>query len=235
MERESRDRRFFWLALIGSYAALAGVLAVVFWQAGLLRSACSPNEEHCFREWVGALSGWAAAVVAVPTILFLSRQVRDAQKHHRQSIYFQMRQSRGLARQLIRSANDLSTYSQGYLPEVRSRAGAYPDTVETALVDLRGLHGKVGANVFRWMEETIGAASYSVGQMVADIEAQITKLEKDSGYLAEYRTGLEKGDFTLTRIWDDPAWFAAECIGIAERYLTDTESMVEPENILHRL
>ncbi|WP_454849384.1 hypothetical protein [Rhizobium binxianense] len=58
---------------------------------------CGPENEHCLREWISALGGWAAVAAAVPTILFLSRQVRDAQAHHRESMRIQLQKSYALA------------------------------------------------------------------------------------------------------------------------------------------
>lgn len=64
-------RLIFWLnviigPLLGGFAAYwvaASVLAEYSW--------CIAGEEHCVREWVAALSGWAAAFAAGATILFL--------------------------------------------------------------------------------------------------------------------------------------------------------------------
>jgi hypothetical protein len=70
------DRFKFWLnvivgPLIGGFAAYwiaASVLAEYSW--------CIAGEQHCVREWVSALSGWAAAVAAGATILFLRNESR---------------------------------------------------------------------------------------------------------------------------------------------------------------
>lgn len=44
------------------------------------------DDEHCLREWVSALGGWAAVAAAVPTVLFLSKQVSDAERFARITI-----------------------------------------------------------------------------------------------------------------------------------------------------
>lgn len=41
---------------------------------------CAGSTENCFREWVGALSGWAAAFAACVTIYFLWNQAVHLQK-----------------------------------------------------------------------------------------------------------------------------------------------------------
>jgi len=57
---------------------------------------CRPDEV-CIREWLSATSGWAAAIVALPTILYLSRQVRDADRHQKTSFALQVRRHEILA------------------------------------------------------------------------------------------------------------------------------------------
>lgn len=45
---------------------------------------CAGGDEHCLREWVSALSGWAA-LFAAASVLYLAKQVRDADKFQRAS------------------------------------------------------------------------------------------------------------------------------------------------------
>jgi hypothetical protein len=50
---------------------------------------CGDENEHCFREWFSALGGWLAVGAAIPTIIYLSRQVSDAAKNHREMVQLQ--------------------------------------------------------------------------------------------------------------------------------------------------
>ncbi len=75
------DSKFaFWLSLIvgpffggfAGYFISASVLAEYSW--------CISGEEHCIREWIGAMSGWVAIGVAVPTIHYLRKQISEQKK-----------------------------------------------------------------------------------------------------------------------------------------------------------
>ncbi|QAZ45933.1 hypothetical protein [Mesorhizobium sp. Pch-S] len=75
------DRRFiFWFnvivgPLVGGFAAYwiaSSVLGEYSW--------CIAGEEHCVREWVSALSGWAAAVAAGVTLFALYDQLREQRR-----------------------------------------------------------------------------------------------------------------------------------------------------------
>jgi len=59
-------------------------------------SLCTPDES-CIREWISATSGWAAVIAAVPTIWYLSRQVREADLHQKTNFAIQLRRQRILA------------------------------------------------------------------------------------------------------------------------------------------
>jgi hypothetical protein len=73
--RELWDRYGPWLMI--AFVAI-GFLRVVWGRDAF----CGPETEQCFREWVSALGGWAAVGAAVPTIYFLSKQLRDMREQH---------------------------------------------------------------------------------------------------------------------------------------------------------
>jgi hypothetical protein len=76
-------------------ALSVAVVAILFW--GRNPFCAATGDEHCFREWIAALSGWAAVAAAVPTIFFLLRQVKDADRHQRTGFAIQLRRQRILA------------------------------------------------------------------------------------------------------------------------------------------
>ncbi|MGE6783068.1 hypothetical protein ACQKGL_11180 [Ensifer adhaerens] len=47
---------------------------------------CSSEQEHCLREWISATSGWFAVFAAFVTILYLARQIDDANTQHREAL-----------------------------------------------------------------------------------------------------------------------------------------------------
>lgn len=85
-------RFFIPVSLIAAVVFIVAVYFQSLWKVDV----CSPDE-NCVREWLSATSGWAAAIVAVPTIIFLSRQVYDADRHQRIGFAIQLRKHRVLA------------------------------------------------------------------------------------------------------------------------------------------
>jgi hypothetical protein len=75
--RELWDRFGPWLMIA---VVAVGFLRVVWGRD----SFCGPETEHCFREWVSALGGWAAVAAAIPTVYYLSKQISDMKE---QNIY----------------------------------------------------------------------------------------------------------------------------------------------------
>lgn len=94
--------RVFWFlaAIVGGAASFA---VGVFAGGNSLSTICSSGES-CVREWIAATSGWAAVFAAVPTILYLSKQVRDADRHQRTGFAIQLRRHRILAARTARIA-----------------------------------------------------------------------------------------------------------------------------------
>lgn len=60
-----------------SYVLAAGILVWVIWQGPLGDLACSGDDEHCFREWMGALSGWVGLGAALFTVAVMRQQLRE--------------------------------------------------------------------------------------------------------------------------------------------------------------
>ncbi|MEO1110492.1 MAG: hypothetical protein AAFX90_21510 [Pseudomonadota bacterium] len=78
---------FHWI-LAGAFIPIALIVA---W--GMLDTACSPEAagaakesvRQCYRSWIGALSGWAAALAAAVTMYFLHSTVNLAREANEQS------------------------------------------------------------------------------------------------------------------------------------------------------
>lgn len=69
----------FSILLIGGVAG--GLLFLFLTDFAIIRANwCVETDDHCLREWVGALSGWAAALFAAATILYLYRQNEEQKK-----------------------------------------------------------------------------------------------------------------------------------------------------------
>lgn len=102
------------------------IVAVAIIAVGFLRliwgreAFCGEDTEHCFREWVSALGGWAAVAAAVPTIFYLSRQVKDAEKHQRTNFAIQLRRQRILAQYIQTVGNEALVFLKLYLNNEQS-------------------------------------------------------------------------------------------------------------------
>ena len=68
---------------------------------------CGATDEHCLREWISALAGWTAVAAAVPSILYLAKQVRDADQHNRKMLRIELRSTYSLAKHGIYMTDNL--------------------------------------------------------------------------------------------------------------------------------
>lgn len=74
-ERGSKLLILGWFAFLGAFTFLAYTDFALFTNARW----CGNADEHCLREWIGALSGWVAALAAGVTIFVLVDQLKAAQ------------------------------------------------------------------------------------------------------------------------------------------------------------
>lgn len=88
--KNNQDDWGYWAGWVIAFCLAAAFFVYNLWHGSSLRGAvCKPEEADCFRQWVSALGGWAAVAAAVPTIFYLSRQVSDASKNHREMVQLQ--------------------------------------------------------------------------------------------------------------------------------------------------
>lgn len=102
-----RDEDFtYWTGWIAAYSILTAIFFVGLCLGWFDQTMCEVGKQGavCFREWLSALGGWAALIVGGPTLYFLWRQIRDADRNQRISFKIQLRRSKSLAHKLVRDA-----------------------------------------------------------------------------------------------------------------------------------
>ncbi|WP_132277071.1 hypothetical protein [Neorhizobium sp. JUb45] len=117
---------------------------------------------RCFREWVSALGGWAAVAAAVPTIVFLSKQVRDADRHQRTNFAIQLRRQRILAQR----TRDLA-YTGVQIIEMIEAPGRQPKQISEA-------HAGTIANIVKVLRDDTLAAFESEIEFPSSMGARAT-------------------------------------------------------------
>ncbi len=141
-----------------------GFVAVVWIEiASTGPSSCSGiPASQCAREWIGAIGGWAAALVAIPTIILLLRQTDAAD-----------RQSNYNRADALRSR----------LEEMRSEHRASQSVIDS----LRGIYGVTLAALFlggddRQTFKLIEEALVSMRDKMNHISAEIDKFSRENPY-----------------------------------------------------
>jgi hypothetical protein len=75
---------------------------------------CEPSETNCAREWISASGGWAALLAAIPTVMFLRRQILAAESHHRTTMLAMNWDKIALANYMIVAAEEIDNAFQSY-------------------------------------------------------------------------------------------------------------------------
>jgi len=113
--------------IVGIAVTITLAIVIALYLFGAAPTLCK-SDDVCLREWISASSGWAAVIAAIPTILYLSRQVRDADRHQRTSFAIQLRRQKILATrvaQIAQTVLDLTNdhdeaLASGIIPDIRN-------------------------------------------------------------------------------------------------------------------
>ncbi|MHA7968093.1 hypothetical protein [Rhizobium sp. CAU 1783] len=188
-------------------ALVAMIAGGVAWVDGM-EPLCLPGEA-CLREWISATSGWAAVIAAIPTILYLSKQVRDADRHQRTGFAIQLRRHRILAHRTAQIAHVSlmmiegfdSTRTEGESPDVRkwdlettsSMIGILRDTTiaafEAEIAHPMSMSGAAIAMVIERGYEGQQPASSAAPELARSFFSNIARQAED--YLAETKSITE--------------------------------------------
>lgn len=110
--RENQNDFGYWLGWILAFVMAASFFIFAILQGRSIRETmCKPDEADCVRQWVAALGGWTAIVVAVPSILYLARQVKEADRQYRVTKFLELRRLRALSAHMITHVEKLKSIS----------------------------------------------------------------------------------------------------------------------------
>jgi hypothetical protein len=215
----------YWTGWIVAYGLAAGLFIFVAWRGSYAQGLCAPAEIHCFRDWMSASGGWAALAAAIPTVLFLSRQVRDANRHHRHNMALALRRTRGKARFAKKLAESVRTYALSHQLRWEKRIATEEWTdnrfeitmpvewISKAFRDVR-LHG-----FLEEIDDDADLLSESVGDffnLMADVLMQFADEGKSHKSISEAVAGFFKASVQRSE----------NLIVIIDRYLAETDEIL---------
>ncbi len=181
-------------------------------------------EEHCVREWISASAGWAAVLAAVPTILYLSKQVEDASLFHRQNAAINLRRSRTLAQRVKRQARfleenelfgELTWHDKMQMGEVS------PDFIKGVIDEYRILESYIDRADFLRVEDEIAAPDRFSYEML------MRRIQNECKVLQEWHDGLTALSWEnlvawMTFIYQSSGEYARYLSSACDDYLSET-------------
>ncbi|NTF32283.1 hypothetical protein [Rhizobium skierniewicense] len=252
---ESKGNANFWFISGLVWGCLFGVAGSFFvYQAagGAKVIWCATDDQGgCLREWLGALGGWVAVVVAVPTILYLREQIstqqyqaKQSEIQHKQTLLASRTPIHALAKRTVdecgRALADLQWIRQylepsSYTPMDDHFGTPGPNDYFAELFD--SLSERLKSQTFDEFEKIIG----SDGGLISREKA----IEKLRGFIAfakrapnisptcrkeEYRNIFKSDGFMAT---GSAYFYLLDCRAVATNFMMPGEmtSMWQPEAI----
>lgn len=179
MQKQQEDFGYWagWIVAFG----LAGVLFIyVVLQNSTLRDyACKPEETDCFRQWLSALGGWTAAAVAVPTILYLARQINSAERQHRITTALELQRLRAVSRHVIDYSVLVRKHAQSSIKKIEDhQSGVKKMTHDVVSANITTIKLRVVESHFLSFERDVHTAKQSVTFLKAQIDYVLMALSK---------------------------------------------------------
>lgn len=221
MEWRKHWDRWGWAILL---VVIALLLARALWGRGPFCGGSA--EEHCLREWVSALSGWAAVAAAVPTVIFLSKQLSLARSQTYDDFRLQLRRSVALAKTSEVASQELLLYAMAY--PVRPGYGADIFTWNSLRTQIVELQDMVAASVFTRLEEDI-AFPESISQVFVLERIRVFLKEHGEAIKSTWVDDADRREETyqdFNRICAFCEQYAEACKAVADDFIADTSDML---------
>nr|WP_155755835.1 hypothetical protein [Rhizobium leguminosarum] len=129
---------------------------------------------------MSALGGWVAVGAAIPTVWFLSRQVRDAEKQHRTMVSIQTRPTYMLAKKAAETSANIRVQCEETLG--RWQVAKLPqnfDSLRSAIERLKFLRDLVDRTEFVRVQTEIEFTHMRHEQLISSIEEATRGVERD--------------------------------------------------------
>ncbi|HEV7323137.1 MAG TPA: hypothetical protein VGO04_31420 [Ensifer sp.] len=202
---EDASHLFGWLC---ATLILAGVVVFALWSGPGRDLMCLPEETKCAREWLAALSGWAAVAAALPTVWFINRQIRDTNRHHAESIALQLLPTLALTHRIAEHAHQTRTLVSNMVANLVPEWQADEDLARQmyrALHHLQQLQERMAARDYDDFEEKIGS------NLPGQLHSAREDIRKLKAFVFDSATGKEDSIDRLKQRRDKLAHCATRC------------------------
>jgi len=200
-------------------------LAFGAWRASSIEW-CGLSDTNCGREWTAALSGWVGAFLAVITIIYLSKQIRDADRQNRNSNLIVLWSKRSIAKRAVFRAKSYRELTTKYIAELDGFTGPREFIAIIALMQLRlgDAIGIASDSAFPSFESEIEMSSNPIGLLSTSLEGLRGRLAQIQASVSVASVGSVGVDLlTQFRLLD---FYLNETKDLGEKFLAETGEMV---------
>ncbi|MDX3976571.1 hypothetical protein [Shinella sp.] len=213
-----------WAWTLPATIIIIGFLRVLFGRSPF----CSSTTEHCFREWVSALGGWAAVAAAVPTIYYLAKQVRSAIDHQRVNFALQIQSNMNLAAAAKQTSIEVRSQIDLVQRTLRSFSLPRVNQIHHIQVVCELAHDWFSRPVFSEFEARIGAQqNISVASMCIYLNGQIQGMNAATEEMlaAQSPHTFEMMVRGLNDVLDKADRYASSVCDKADQYVADMKRL----------
>ena len=181
-------------------------------------------DDPCIREWVSALSGWVAVAAAIPTIFYLDKQVRIANKANSNNAKIALRKTLSITRRAYNQAmmaESTLDILKAQREKILANGNGLDQKRQLILSMLGTIHRTFIDQVFDRFEEEVDVPFHGVAhvrnvlvQHMADIESRtgIKTVQEFNIVMNSYSYAFEISDV-----------YARSCKAVAEAFLQEAK------------
>ncbi len=184
-------------------------------------------DDPCIREWISALSGWVAVVVAIPTLLYLDRQIRIATKANVNGAKIALRKTLSIARRAYHQAELAESTLQilkGQKQKVLANGNDFDQRRMLVLSMLSTVHRTFVDQVFDRFEEEVDVPFHGIMSLRNVLGHHMQEIETRGGITTAQEFDVVMNFYSYA--FDVSEAYVQSCKAIAKTFMAEASGMM---------
>lgn len=206
-DKKPNDDAGYYMGWYVAYGLFACFAIYFFWQVKSV-DFCVDDDKHCFRDWVSATGSWAAIPAAAITVIFLSKQIANSERHHRESLQLQSAFKYEVATSVSRNTKEIDAeIDRIFVAALAGNEARFRPLITQVISDIRRWYSADMYDVFE--REFVIKCVCSIEEMRAEV-AEITDAELETLCVADFMNSQARPTLELAREFNSDYRTAAE-------------------------
>jgi len=203
------------------------ILLVVFGSEFYEFRVCTGSaDEQCLREWFSALGGWAGVSAAALGVLYLRRQIEDAQHHQKANSQIQLFRPRSLAKRCEELAKECKKQTRAITERIAKLQDGEESVYRDEIIgEIEDIIFKINTPEFKIFEEAIQFSIWSPEYLTEHFMEEFQYIKNYDREIVKLNDYIDFAGSVLLELGRTEVYFG-DIENAARKFIDDTNKLI---------